>query len=75
MDTLVGVSGKLFIIPATATNFILDRKQVNPAKRVEVLLNGVSAIDFSGSKHTTAMDKVHMGIESSVAAQPDPVDD
>jgi len=73
MDALVGISGKLFIIAATATSFILDGKHVDPAKRLAVLLRGVSDIDFYGSKHTTAMDKVYMGIIR--AAQPDPIDD
>jgi len=73
MDALVGISGKLFIIAATATSFILDGKHMNPAKRLAVLLHGISDINFYGSKHTTAMDKVYMGI--ICAAQPDPIDD
>lgn len=56
------------IITATAANFILDRKQVNPAKRLAILLARVSATDFSGSKQTTAIDNVHLGINR--AAQP-----
>jgi len=73
MDALVGISGKLFIVAATAASFILDGKHVDPAKRLAVLLRGVSDVDFYGSKHTTAMDKVYMGIIR--AAQPDPIND
>ena len=71
MDTLVKMSGKLFVIATTAISFILDRKQVDPAKQLAVLLDGVAAGDFSRSKHTTAMDNVYMGI--ICAAQPNPV--
>jgi hypothetical protein len=71
MDALVGMSGKLFIIAATATSFILDPHQVDPSRRLAMLLDGVSTVDFSGSKHTTAMDKVYMGIIH--AAVPNPV--
>jgi hypothetical protein len=71
MNTLVAVSGKLFIIAATAANFILDRKQVDPAGQLAVLLNGVADMASSGSKPMTMMDKVYMGIIR--AAQPDPV--
>ena len=46
---------------------------MDPANRLAVLLDGISAIDFSGSKHTMAMDKVYMGIIR--AAQPDPIGD
>jgi len=73
MDALVGISGKLFIIAATAASFILDGKHIDPAKRLAVLLHGVSDIDFYGSKHTTAMDEVYMKIIR--AAQPDPIND
>ena len=70
-DMLVGMSGKLFIIAVTTTRFILDPKHANPAKQLAILLDGVSHLDFSGSKHNTFMDKVYMGIIH--AAQPDPV--
>jgi hypothetical protein len=73
MKMLVGMSGKLFIIASTATNFILDRKHVAPAKRVATLLDGISPKDFSGSHHTRIMDDVYMQIIRT--AQPDPVDD
>ena len=66
--------GKSFFIATnTATTSILDGKQADPTKRLAILLGGVSAIDFSGSKHTTAMDKVYMGTVR--AAQPDPLAD
>src|ERR1700733_14734586 len=73
MDTLVGMCGKLFIIAATATTFILDGKHADPARQFAVLLDGVSTTDFSGAKHNTAIDKMYMGIIR--AAQPDPVGD
>ena len=62
MNTLVAVSGKLFIIAATAANFILDRKQVDPAGQLAALLSGVAGVACSGSKPMTMMDKVCMGI-------------
>jgi hypothetical protein len=68
MNTLVAVSGKLFIIAATAVNFILDRKQVDPAGQLSVLLTGVADVASLGSK---PMDKVYMGIIR--AAQPQPI--
>ena len=73
MDALVGISGKLFIIAATAITFILDGTHADPANRLAVLLDGISAMDFSGAKPTTAMDNVYMGIIR--AAQPQPVGD
>ena len=73
MELLVGISGKLFIIAATAVNFILDTKHAAPAKRAATLLDGVSVKDFSGSRHLTIMDAVYMRIIR--AAQPDPADD
>jgi len=73
MEILVGMSGKLFIIAATTTAFILDRKQADPARRLAILLDGVSVMDFSGSKYCTVMDRVYMGVVH--AAQPDPVGD
>jgi len=73
MDTLVGMCGKLFIIAATATTFILDGKHANPARRFAVLLHGVSATDLSGTGHNMGMDKMYLGI--ICAAQPDPVGD
>src|SRR6266849_6117053 len=65
MDTLVAVSGKLFIIAATAANFILDREQVDPAGQLAVLLKGVTDMASLGSE---PMDKMYMGIIR--AAQP-----
>jgi hypothetical protein len=70
-DTLVEISGKLFIIAATVARFILDPKQVDPAGQLARLLSGISAMDFSGSHPMTTMDKVYMGI--ILAAQPDPI--
>ena len=52
MDTLVRMSGKLFIIAATAATFILDSKQLAPKKQLEILLSGLSPRDSSGSRHT-----------------------
>ena len=71
MNSLVAVSGKLFIIAATAANFILDHKQVDPAGQLAVLLNGVADTASLGPKPMTMMDKMYMGIIH--AAQPDPV--
>jgi hypothetical protein len=65
MNTLVAVSGKLFIIAATAANFILDHEQVDPAGQLAVLLKGVTDMASLGSE---PMDKVYMGIIR--AAQP-----
>ena len=72
-EKLVGISGKLFIIASTAAPFILDSKQLDPAKQFALLLDGVSSTDFSGSKHTTIMDHVYMQIIH--AARPNPIGD
>ena len=73
MDALVSISGKLFIIAATATSFILDGTHADPENRLAALLDGISAMDFSGATPTTAMDNVYTGIIR--AAQPNPVGD
>jgi len=52
MDTLVHMSGKLFIIAATAATFILDGKRLAPKEQLEILLSGLSPRDSSGSRHT-----------------------
>ena len=70
-DTLVRMSGKLFIIAATVASFILDRKQVDPAGQLAVLLSNISVMGLSGSNPMMAMDEVYMGIIRT--AQPDPV--
>ena len=70
---LVGMSGKLFIIARTAADFILDPRHAEPAKRIAMLLDGVSPTTFSGSKHVTVMDDVYMRIIRD--ARPDPADD
>jgi hypothetical protein len=70
MDMLVGMSGNVFIIAATAASFILERKQANPARQLSILLDGISVTDFSGSKHATGIDAMYMGIIR--AAQPNP---
>jgi len=62
MDMLVNMSGKLFIIASTITRFILDSWSPDPAKQLSCLLEDVSHTDFSGSKHTTAMDVFYMQI-------------
>ena len=41
-DALAEMSGKLFIIAATAVDFILDSKRANPAMQLTILLDGVS---------------------------------
>jgi len=72
LKTLVGMSGKLFIIARTAVDFILDPRPAEPAERIATLLHGVLPTTFSNSKHTTIMDEVYMRIIR--AAQPDPAD-
>jgi len=72
-ERLVGISGKLFIIASTAASFILDPRQLDPARQLTLLLDGVSPTNFSGSKYTTIMD--HMYMQIIKAAQPDPIGD
>ena len=72
MDALIGMS-KLFIIAATAINFILDGTHADPANQLAALLDGMSTMDFSGAKPAAAMDNVYTGIIR--AAQPHPVGD
>lgn len=72
MDMLVGMSDKLFILAVMAANFILDRKHVDPDKRLAILLDSVSAIDFSGSRHTTGMDEVYKKIIHAALPDSDP---
>lgn len=73
VKTLIGMSGKLFIIARTAADFILDPRHAEPAKRIASLLDGVSPTTFSGSKHSTIMDNVYMRI--ICAAEPGLADD
>ena len=72
-ERLVGISGKLPIIASTAASFILDPRQLDPARQLALLLDGVSPTDFSGSRHTTIMD--HMYTQIIKAAQPNPTGD
>jgi len=72
MTMLVGLSRNLFIIPSTASYFILDRKHIVSAERIAKLLDGISPQDFSGSKHTSIMDNRYTRILH--AARPDSID-
>jgi len=69
-NALVQMSGKLFIIASTAAAFILDDKQLAPAKQLDILLVDLSLRDFSGSRHTF-LDDMYMQIIR--AARPEPV--
>ena len=62
MKILVGMSGKLFIIARTASDFILDPRQVDPANRITSVIDGASPTTFSGSEHATIMDDIYLWI-------------
>lgn len=62
MEVLIGISGTLFIIAATATKFIPDSKRTDPAKQLSQLLTSVSPQNYSGSRYTTAMDSFYTQI-------------
>ena len=69
MKILVGMSGMLFIIARTASDFILDPTHVDLANRIATVIDGVSP---TGSKHATIMGNIYLWIIR--AAQPQPAE-
>jgi len=69
MDTLVRMSGKLFIIAATAATFVLDGKRLAPKEQLEILLSGLSPRDSSGSRHTF-LDNMYLQILRAACPKP-----
>ena len=70
MKILVGMSAKLFIIARTASDFILDPRQVDPANRIATVIDGASPTTFSGSEHATIMDDIYLWIIRTAQPQP-----
>ncbi|KAJ2934626.1 hypothetical protein H1R20_g2447, partial [Candolleomyces eurysporus] len=64
---LVRMAGKLFIIAYTATEFILDRRQLAPDDQLETLLEGVLDDGLVGSDYINYMDRLYMHILRSAA--------
>ncbi|KAJ2915594.1 hypothetical protein MD484_g4839, partial [Candolleomyces efflorescens] len=64
---LVLMAGKLFIIAYTATEFILDKKQLAPDDQLETLLEGVLEDGLVGSDYINHMDRLYMHILRSAA--------
>jgi len=69
MATLVRMSGKLFIIAATAATFVLDGKRLAPKEQLEILLSGLSPRDSSGSRHTF-LDNMYLQILRAACPKP-----
>jgi NACHT domain len=68
-EALVQMSGKLFIVAATAINFILDPRRLSPAKQMRQLLSANTGSGLASS----SMDRLYTQVLR--AAIPDPVDD